>query len=55
MSRPLPDLFGSEKNIFINKPPQGWLHSDQVILKKGITYAVRVSLTMSNSHLFYLT
>ncbi|KAK6617156.1 hypothetical protein RUM44_005487 [Polyplax serrata] len=41
MSRPLPELFTSEKNIFINKPPQGWLHSDNLISKKGVTYAVR--------------
>lgn len=45
MSRPLPELFTSEKNIFINKPPQGWLHSDNLISKKGVTYAVRVSDT----------
>jgi len=31
---------------FISKPARGWLHPDQLITKEGITYAVRVSLTL---------
>ena len=29
---------------FINKPSKGWLHSDQIVSKEGVTYTVRVSL-----------
>jgi len=27
---------------FINQPPKGWLHSDKLLTKEGVTYAVRV-------------
>ena len=33
---------GSNRS-FINKPARGWLHSDAVIVREGITYFVRVS------------
>ena len=33
---------GSNRS-FINKPARGWLHSDLVIVREGITYFVRVS------------
>lgn len=41
MPRPLQDGQGGSANSFISKPPRGWLHSDQLITKEGITYAVR--------------
>ena len=35
---------GSSSNrSFINKPARGWLHSDVVIVREGITYFVRVN------------
>lgn len=34
---------GSNRS-FINKPARGWLHSDAVIVREGITYFVRVSI-----------
>jgi hypothetical protein len=33
----------SSNRSFINKPARGWLHSDVVIVREGITYFVRVS------------
>lgn len=33
---------GGSNRSFINKPARGWLHSDQVIVREGITYFVRV-------------
>ncbi|XP_022192862.2 SHC-transforming protein 1 [Nilaparvata lugens] len=43
MPRPSADGAGSVGNFmtFMSKPARGWLHSDQLILKKGVTYAVR--------------
>lgn len=41
MPRPLPEGQGAAGNSFISKPARGWLHSDQMITKEGITYAVR--------------
>lgn len=38
----MPDSAGSSGN-FLHKPVRGWLHPDQQILKKNVTYAVRVS------------
>ena len=32
----------SSNRSFINKPARGWLHSDTVIVREGITYFVRV-------------
>lgn len=32
---------------FINKPSKGWLHSDQMLGKEGVTYTVRVSRCLS--------
>lgn len=29
---------------FINKPTKGWLHSDQMLAKEGVSYTVRVSV-----------
>lgn len=29
--------------MFIHKPARGWLHSDGLILKEGVTYTLRVS------------
>lgn len=43
MPRPLPDPTAGSGGSFMSKPPRGWLHSDQLITKEGITYAVRVS------------
>lgn len=43
MPRPIPETSGSIGN-FMSKPARGWLHPDQLISKKGVTYAVRVSL-----------
>ncbi|XKL66899.1 hypothetical protein PGB90_010319 [Kerria lacca] len=36
----MPDSAGSSGN-FLHKPVRGWLHPDQQILKKNVTYAVR--------------
>ena len=33
---------GGSNRSFINKPARGWLHSDSVIVREGITYFVRV-------------
>lgn len=33
---------GGSNRSFINKPARGWLHSDLVIVREGITYFVRV-------------
>jgi len=38
---------GSNRS-FINKPARGWLHSDQVVVREGITYFVRVILNDSS-------
>ena len=48
---------GVANRSFINKPARGWLHSDVVIVREGITYLVRVSWPTSPSpspprHLF---
>lgn len=41
---------GSSSNrSFINKPARGWLHSDVVIVREGITYFVRVFISYSLS------
>uniref|UniRef100_A0A1B6K175 SHC-transforming protein 1 n=1 Tax=Homalodisca liturata TaxID=320908 RepID=A0A1B6K175_9HEMI len=40
MPRPLPEASGNIGN-FMSKPARGWLHPDQLIGKKGVTYAVR--------------
>lgn len=40
----MPDSAGPSGN-FLHKPVRGWLHPDQQILKKSVTYAVRVSRT----------
>lgn len=47
MPRPLPETSGNIGN-FMSKPARGWLHPDQLISKKGVTYAVRVRLTLYN-------
>ncbi|XP_065225681.1 SHC-transforming protein 1-like isoform X1 [Planococcus citri] len=36
----MPDSAGPSGN-FLHKPVRGWLHPDQTIMKKGVTYAVR--------------
>lgn len=38
----MPDSAGPSGN-FLHKPVRGWLHPDQQIVKKGVTYAVRVN------------
>ena len=40
---------GVANRSFINKPARGWLHSDVVIVREGITYLVRVSWPTSPS------
>ncbi|XP_075217003.1 SHC-adaptor protein isoform X1 [Lycorma delicatula] len=40
MPRPVPDGAGNIGN-FMSKPARGWLHSDHLITKAGVTYAVR--------------
>lgn len=42
MPRPIPETSGNIGN-FMSKPARGWLHPDQLISKRGVTYAVRVS------------
>ena len=37
---------------FINKPARGWLHSDLVIVREGITYFVRVNMPLYLPALF---
>lgn len=44
---------GSNRS-FINKPARGWLHSDAVIVREGITYFVRVSAPYVSFFLFHL-
>ena len=34
---------GAPVGSFINKPPRGWLHPDQLLSEEGICYGVRVS------------
>lgn len=41
----------SSNRSFINKPARGWLHSDVVIVREGITYFVRVSRLAVNAGL----
>ncbi|KAF4530747.1 hypothetical protein B566_EDAN007969 [Ephemera danica] len=43
---PPPDPNGTRHGgtSFMNKPDRGWLHSDQVLARDGITYAVRDTL-----------
>lgn len=45
----MPDSAGPSGN-FLHKPVRGWLHPDQLIVKKGVTYAVRVSISPLNLH-----
>lgn len=40
MPRPIPETSGNIGN-FMSKPARGWLHPDQLISKRGVTYAVR--------------
>lgn len=46
----MPDSAGPSGS-FLHKPVRGWLHPDQQIIKKGISYAVRVScLEIENNY-----
>lgn len=41
----MPDSAGPSGN-FLHKPVRGWLHPDHLIVKKGVTYAVRVCVSL---------
>lgn len=32
-----------QESTFMRKPLRGWLHSDMLIAKEGVTYTLRVS------------
>lgn len=44
MPRPMSDAAAGTGSIgnFMIKPARGWLHSDHLITKSGVSYAVRV-------------
>ncbi|KAF4530746.1 hypothetical protein B566_EDAN007968 [Ephemera danica] len=53
---PPPDPNGTRHGgtSFMNKPDRGWLHSDQVLARDGITYAVRSKKKQYESKLDYI-